>query len=199
MSANWPAIDAALAVAIASGTGLDATKVDGKRKFVSPVAGAAAYYEIKNRNRTGEDSVSYDDTGDAAPALPLRQRVTGRRTFTCEIRVESFTHTADREAGAYLELLRSRLSLDYVRDGLRAEGLVLMNTGQTVPIPTVYDDRRRSVAVLELFFEHCVAEVAPDAFRTGVIESIEITTRFKDEAGENFPAPPNVTEMEFPT
>ncbi len=115
------------------------------RSFVSPTTNAQIFLDIHSTSQLGwDDFVRTFNVG--TDKNDVMQHVI--RPFVATIKCESFDSKV--HAHDILETLRGRLgrpsSLKILRDG----GLTINSSAATVDLPTTYDDRVISVAVLDL-------------------------------------------------
>lgn len=133
-------------------TGLLATSVSWDHDpegMVSDVDTIQVTLLLRTFVQYGTDDRRFTFTNITDPAHSTYQNdVVGQRSTTLVVRAESYNRSS--EAGELLELLRTRLQRNSVLYALNAINLAYQTSRLITDLPTIYDNRVVSVAVLEI-------------------------------------------------
>lgn len=164
-------------------SGLQTVWIDKRRPFKSPKDQAWVLLRVRGARGIGIDDRRYRDTGEAAPAFPLRETANGHRRVSFDVRVESFRHDDDRFSFNAAEKIRTRLGWRSSLSRLLALNLSVIEKGQTLDVSgIVQDDRVTSVALFELVLNVGVCD-ENEITSVAAIETVE------DPVGTYLPDP----------
>jgi hypothetical protein len=150
---------------------------DQPRPFVDPGLRAIVLLTTFGMMTKGKDEkIPVVDLNQPA-GQELQENVRGVRLFTIQIKVESYEQTDDRNAGVYASRVRDRLSRSSSKAALRSVQTSFVRVGEVRDLSDLRDERRTSVAVLDLRLSLQSQELDP--FRFSSIETVEIREAYQ--------------------
>lgn len=164
MGLDWTTIKPVLTAVAATCTGIPARMVifDGAQEpTIDPAVGAIVKLRVYPIASIGSPDVLWKE-GDAPdpwavgddwggePKPPLVESIESAREVNLQIKVECFIHTPGSEAETFLERAVGRFRFTRVRKLLLAVGLGFSRCETTQYPTTKYDQRIRSVGVLDV-------------------------------------------------
>ncbi len=164
---------------------------DGRQSQVSSVLKAAGYYSLGPIKVLGTEENTYTDDPLNGKIVPV---VTGIRTLSVSIFVDSYSQEPSKHALFLAERGRTRLALPKNLDFLAANGYSVIDRGSTISLPYVEDERMFSRAMFELRLG--VLHVETETLSTESkdwIDTVEITSDTLDDETET----PVVPQLSF--
>jgi uncharacterized protein (UPF0254 family) len=143
-----------------------------------------ARLHLSNILPRGVDMFRYNQDLSLAAGEDLVPTISGLRELLLEIKVTSRDQSEDNVAIAYLDKLRRSLRKRSVRTSLNAAGLAHSTTEVTQDVTTILDDRRESVAVMEVHFNAVVNERDAEE-ATGHVETFKISSALIADSGRD--------------
>lgn len=116
----------------------------------------------------------------------------GLRKMIVEIVVKSYVHTRDTHARTVAERIRTGLRFPSSSEVLSAAGVTVDSVADIVTLERVVDDRAIAVVIFEATFGFKLAE--QDATALDWFRYAEVTSRFRDSDGNEYPNPLQITQ-----
>lgn len=151
---------------------------DQPRDFVDPDVGAVCLLRMPTIVPIGRDEqrLILEDPYPAKPTAPYTNLHSGYRVVTLTIKVESFDQTTGKTAVAWLEGCRTKMGWRSSGDRLNVVGVAVVRSSSPQDVTTTYDDRRTSVAVLDLILGVLFSDADPEKIQS--IETADISGSF---------------------
>lgn len=127
---------------------------------------------------TDERRASYDEDTD-----DMGDTIVSLRQGSFRIKCTSLEQGSPESAWHVLERIRTRLSRRSSGEALRAVGLAMIETSETLDLSRTIDKRQGSIAAFDLFVRTLVNEADPN--RYPYIETIELGTKLD---GKTYPS-----------
>lgn len=122
------------------------------RPYVSDENRAQVLLTLEHVDQLGIDEHRrhVSDGTDGYPAGTFVTQEIGNRDFVVNVRAEVYDRAV--EAAELVDQVRTRIRAEFVRDQLNALAIALVDVGQTIMLPTTYDNRVVSVAAADFTF-----------------------------------------------
>jgi hypothetical protein len=170
-------------------TGLHVQDMNGPQEWggslieAAPVPVEALTALILGRGIGVDDTIKhYNDAATLGEEIELKLQ--GLRELTWEIRVESRSSDPGEDATSYIEIMRSLLRDRVARLLFKGLGIGLRGIGNTTNLNERRDNRLVSVAQMDVAL-HAYVDV--EGSRYGYIDTVDVTTEWRDPGGALFP------------
>jgi hypothetical protein len=120
----------------------------------------------------------------------------GMRDFVLNVQARSFDVSFSTWAMTYLERIRTRIWRQSVMSALIENRIAPFSTGPITSVEGKEDGHALSIANLDLFMRLSFEDTA--TLNTGWFEKIELTSHIQKPDGTEYPAPPNVNDLQIP-
>jgi hypothetical protein len=167
---------------------------DEQQTFGSPTVQSKIELEIAAASDVFQET-RRTEVGAPTPGVLATEH--GMREFTLNVQCKSYDSRYAFWAFEYAERIRTRIKRESVRDALHAVNTAFLNSSAITRVEYDEDGHRVRLANLDLFFR-AGFEDTEGAEVLGWIESIALTARLKDPAGNVYPEPPNYTDLRIP-
>lgn len=169
---NLETIEGTIKEVVGEVSGLDTVWEDEPRPMTNPETGAICLLNWTTiRGRGVDDRIKLQDL-NLPQGEELADQYRGLREGTLTIKVEAHWQLSNDRASHYLEKVRDRIQWRGYRARLRAAGIGLARVGSPVAAPEIRDDRRLSIAAVEVILNLVVTEEDPN--RYGYVATVEI-------------------------
>jgi hypothetical protein len=180
---DFSTIRPAIKALISSLSGLNAEWEESQRPFLDPATMAIVLLKARPVASKGTRDSVVEEFDATRPQGEEFQEVTlGSRTLVVSVKVESWDQRDAFVAHGYAERVRNRLSWASSRAALREVNVSLAKCQTIQDLDRTEDNRRISVAVLDLLLNVHVREV-DTANRYGYIQTVELEADIRGTQG----------------
>jgi hypothetical protein len=174
MAVDWKATKLVIAAFVSACTGLTASKVVWTDEPMPSLEAPYIELTISGEAGVGEDEVVWSDVVDDGTSY-LEATVSGTREFTLSCRYRSRSSANDVSARTVLEQLKQSFFHPVRRRRLEAADIAYHDTLMLQTLKVEHDNRRESVAVLDVRLSVQSVYLPSSADRADPVLSVEIT------------------------